>query len=130
MEKNVISESFDEYSFNGRFPNSVFFKLKFYFQYGIQEWWQKHLNWSLIMNGNFKLAVMENTAANTVPETYSLCIIPLVGVLLSVCVFVFFESCFCSLILLKVKQIWWDITQIVFGLRKQNLVLIFVVENN
>ncbi len=105
--KDILSETYDGYSFQGYFPSSTLLRPKYYFQSGIQEWWQKHFSWSIILDTNIKLSLLENhiSMSKDVNQIYSLCLIPLVGMVLATIVFFIVERSVCGLIFQKFKTV-------------------------
>ncbi len=103
--KDIISEYYDGYNFQGRFPSSKRMKPKYYFQSGIQNWWQKHFSWSIIVKMNINAAILENQHRMTknLNQIYSLCLIPLVGLVLATIVFSVVEHSVCCLFFQRLK---------------------------
>ncbi len=104
--RDIIGEKFNGYSLVGRFPKSVFLNLKNYFQSGIQDWWQKHLDWSFKVKTNLNVFSFQNqkTSENNITQIYTLCLIPLLGFLLSTSLFLIVELNVCFLIIHKLKM--------------------------
>ncbi len=103
--KDIISEDFKGYVLVGRFPDRVYFRIRYYVQSGIKGWWQKHFSWSIKLKTSLKeLKVKENSVENNVTQIYSLVLIPLIGFVLSICMFLVFEIKVCCMIIRNLKQ--------------------------
>ncbi len=91
--KDIISESMAGYDVAGHLPDYTFLKFNYYFQSGIQDWWQRYLSWYIPIKTRFNSTSLTNQTnlTNNPTQTYSLCLIPLVGFVVSADVFLLFE---------------------------------------
>ncbi len=104
--KEIISESFDGYMVAGRFAKNTYIKLSYYFQSGIQQWWQKHLSWSIIVKRSNIIISLPNHVSleSTITQTKSLCVIPFIGFFMSSIAFLVFERKVCGLCIQELKK--------------------------
>ncbi len=91
--KDVINENIMAYRYWGFFHTSVMLKPRYFLQSGVSEWWQKFFKWSLMVKANLeKHTQSSRLTKQSVTAILNLFIIPLVGLLLSILVFLLIEG--------------------------------------
>ncbi len=99
--KDKILEKFWGYKFLGYFPSNIIFRARYLFETGVFEWWQKFAEFTLVLKTKLHVE-------NLVPKAYNrngtseseggkiavviLSLIPGVGLLISLTVFIFAET--------------------------------------
>ncbi len=112
--KDIITETLGGYKYFGYFPTALLQKSKYYFQSGISEWWQAYFDWSIkikthvqqsrAMEKNYE-EVENRLKSKDFGQIFSLCILPFIGLTLSLGFFVVFESKFVSRVLALMRKI-------------------------
>lgn len=102
LGKEIFNENLLGYKYWGYFPARILQMSKFYFQSGIQEWWQMYIQWFLTYRFETKIWAMQPLRVTesdrkrlnefkSGDQIYGLCMIPLVCLLFSSIVFTCFE---------------------------------------
>ncbi len=101
LGKEIINEYLNGYVFVGYLPTQMMSRAKHFFETGIVNWWQGHFRWSLMMKTKAKEVQLlsgknsnmtVNFKARNENQVYGICLIPLIGLCLSICLFIIFES--------------------------------------
>ncbi len=96
--KDKIVEKFWGYKFMGYFPPSIIFRARYLYEAGVFEWWQKHAEYSLVQKTNVHADELipnrdnkNGTKDDSKTAVIILCLIPGVGLLTSIFVFIYAE---------------------------------------
>ncbi len=115
LGEDVIYENLVGYWYQGYFPATILSRPRYYFQSGIQHWWQTFFKWSVTLKTTAEdtrqrarlgenVLSQENEGQN---DIYALCMIPLAGYCLALAVLAIYEckiySCL-PLYLAKLKK--------------------------
>lgn len=102
LGEDTINENLEGYTYWGYFPDQILLVPKFYFQSGINDWWQMHIRWYF----KYKIEKMEwATKSSSLKhkflvrsnefyggtQIYSLCLVTSIGHVISAVTFIFFE---------------------------------------
>ncbi len=97
--KDVLSESFIGYRVFGNFPTSMLSRIRHFHRTGITEWWQKYFRWFTLLQTeldflNFDIfngSTIKTRQSKNTTGVYVLCLIPVIGLLFSTIVFIFYD---------------------------------------
>ncbi len=97
LGQDVLNENLLGYKYYGYFPQNIMRRVKYYFQTGIVNWWGKYFKWvvALKTEREYQTIVIGQNITNTANSKagiYILSVIPGIGLLLSLFVFIFLDS--------------------------------------